>query len=45
MAKRHKKTDFTEQRERARKVRELLAREWAKLEAQRAREREEPKSA
>ncbi|HWH05811.1 MAG TPA: hypothetical protein VNT23_05180 [Gaiellaceae bacterium] len=45
MRKKRKKTDFTEQDERARRVRELLEREWAKLDAKRARERDEPKTA
>ena len=33
MAKRRKKTDFTEQRERVRRARELVERELAKLNA------------
>lgn len=43
MAKKRQKTDFTEQRERIREVRELVARERAKLREQ--REAEERKQA
>jgi hypothetical protein len=43
MARKRQKTDFTEQRERVRRARELIAREMAKLEEQRAREAAEPK--
>ena len=43
MAKKRKKTDFTEQRERVRRARELIAREFAKLDEQRAREAPEQK--
>jgi hypothetical protein len=38
MAKRRKKTDFTEQRERVRRARELVERELAKLNARRDHE-------
>ncbi len=45
MAKRRKKTDFTEQRERIREARELIERERARLRELRAQQGDEPKSA
>lgn len=45
MAKRRKKTNFTEQRERVRRARELVERELAKLNSRRDREaRTKPES-
>ena len=44
MAKNRKKTDFTEQNERQRYVREYLDREWAKIRERKAREAEAEQS-
>jgi hypothetical protein len=45
MAKKRKKTDFTEQNARIKEARELIERERARLREQRARDADEPKSA
>jgi hypothetical protein len=45
MAKKRKKTDFTEQQRRIQEARELIERERARLREQRAREADGPKSA
>jgi hypothetical protein len=44
MAKKRKKTDFTEQRARIREVRELVERERARIREQRERDAEERKT-